>query len=452
MAETCSPTVVLAQPSISRGLSLRANFSWTFVGNSIYSACQWGALVALAKLSSPVLVGQYSLGVAIAMPVISLTGLQIRSVIASDVKETYKFGEYVGFRILSIALAVLVILAIPLILHSGPMMTLLTFVIGLSLAIENLSDVYYARMQYIDRMDRIAKSQMLRAPLSLLAMGLGVYFTGQLSWGVAAMVFVRIAVLVGYDMRVQTQSSEPLEPSSPESREGFERLKEILRPRWELRKMGRILWLALPLGIVAMLVNLNVNAPRYFIQWKLGTRELGIYSALAFLMSAGNLFVSALAQAVFVRLARFYAEGRRRAFTLLLLKLLAIGTVLGMGGILVAWIAGAKLLTVIYRPEYAMESHLLVWFMVLAWIAYLGQFMGSAMTSARLFVHQIPLFALGVLIITAGSYWLVPRMGLQGAIVASMAGVLVQLLASAAVLGYGLFNLAEPRKEATSLA
>ena len=109
MAETCSPTVVLAAPSISRGLSLRANFSWTFLGNAIYSACQWGALVALAKLSSPVIVGQYALGMAIAMPVISLTGLSIRAVIASDVKETYKFGEYVGFRLCSTGLAMLVI-------------------------------------------------------------------------------------------------------------------------------------------------------------------------------------------------------------------------------------------------------------------------------------------------------------------------------------------------------
>src|SRR5690348_2144719 len=140
MAETCSPTVVLAEPSISRGLSLRANFSWPFVGNSIYSACQWGALIALAKLSSPVIVGQYSLGVAIVMPIISLTSLQIRSVIASDVRETYKFGEYVGFRLCSIGLAMLIIMAIPWILHSGPIMTLLTFVIGLSVAIENISD------------------------------------------------------------------------------------------------------------------------------------------------------------------------------------------------------------------------------------------------------------------------------------------------------------------------
>ncbi len=442
----------MAGRSAARGLSLRANFSWTFVGNSIYSACQWGALVALAKLSSPVIVGQYSLAVAIAMPIISLTGLQMRSVIASDVQETYKFGEYVGFRLCSVGLAMLIILAIPLILHSGPLMTLLTFVVGLSLAIENISDVYYARLQSIDRMDRIAKSQILRAPLSLLAMGLGVYFTGRLSWGVAAMVLVRAAILLGYDLRVQTQSSEPLESNSLESRLASEHLREILRPQWELRKMGRILWLALPLGIVAMLVNLNVNVPRYFIQWRLGTRELGIYSALAFLMSAGNLLVSALAQAVFVRLARLYAEGRRRAFAFVLLKLLAVGTVLGMGGIVVAWIAAARLLAIIYRPEYAAESHLLVWFMVVAWVGYLGQFLGCAMTSARLFVHQIPLFAVGVLTITVGSYWLVPRMGLQGAIVASMAGIMVQLLASAGVLAYGLVNPPELRKEASSLA
>ena len=405
--------------------------------------------MALAKLSSPLIVGQYSLGVAIAMPVISLTGLSIRAVIASDVKETYQFGEYVGFRLCSTGLAMLIILAIPWILHSGPLMTLLTFVIGLSLAIENISDVYYARLQSIDRMDRIAISQILRAPLSLLAMGLGVYVTGRLTGGVAAMVLVRAAVLLGYDLRVQTQSSEPLESNSLESRFAFEHLREILRPRWELRKMGRILWLALPLGIVAMLVNLNAMVPRYFIQWKLGTRELGIYSALAFLMSAGNLLVGALAQAVFVRLARLYAEGRRRAFAFLLLKLLGIGTVLGVGGIIVAWVAGAKLLVIIYRPEYAAESRLLMWFMVVAWIGYLGQFLGYGMTAARLFAHQIPLFAVGVLTIAVGSYWLVPRMGLQGAIVASMAGVTVQLLASAAVLAYGLVNLPKLRKEAS---
>src|SRR5580704_16494759 len=87
MKERCSTRAALTEASTTGGLSLRANFSWTFFGNSIYSACQWGAVVALAKLSSPVIVGQYALGVAIAMPVMSLTSLQLRPVIASDVRE-----------------------------------------------------------------------------------------------------------------------------------------------------------------------------------------------------------------------------------------------------------------------------------------------------------------------------------------------------------------------------
>ena len=36
-----------------RPLSLRKNFAWTLSGNIVYSGCQWGMLIALAKLGSP---------------------------------------------------------------------------------------------------------------------------------------------------------------------------------------------------------------------------------------------------------------------------------------------------------------------------------------------------------------------------------------------------------------
>jgi O-antigen/teichoic acid export membrane protein len=436
MAETCSPALLLTQAPPSRGLSLRANFAWTFAGNIVYSGCQWGGLVVLAKLGSPELVGQYSLGLAIAMPVIMFAMLQLRPVIASDVREEHRFGEYLGFRIVTTVVASAVILAIPIVLRSGPTLTLLIFLVGLSQATEAISDVYYARLQSIHRMDRIAKSQILRGPMSLLAMGFSVYVTGQVVWGVVALVLVRTAVLLGYDLRVQTQSSQPL--SANAEHQELKHLRELLRPLWDLRKMGRILWISFPLGLVALLLNLNTNIPRYFIQWRLGARELGIFAAIAFLMSAGNLLVGALAQAVFVRFARSYADGNRSDFITVLLKLLGVGTVLGAGGMLVAWIAGPEVLRILYRPEYASHSRLLVWFMLVAWISYLSQFLGTAITAARIFVHQIPLNAAAALAIAAGSYWLVPRMGLTGGVLAILAGVTVQLLGSIGLLLYGL--------------
>lgn len=438
MAETCSPAAAFAETQDSHRLSLRANFSWTFVGNVIYSACQWGIIVVLAKLGSPILVGEYALGVAIATPVIALSQLQLRPVIASDVHEKYRFGDYLSFRLLATLLASLVVLTIPLVAHSGPAETPLVFLVGLALAVESISDLYFARLQFIDRMDRIAKSQIVRAPLSLAALGLGVHFTGSLALSVAGMVIVRLAVLIAYDMRPRTHLLVPLSGHSPHDREQVDQMKRLLKPRWDIPAMARIFWLASPLGVVALLVNLNSNVPRYFIQWSLGARELGIYSALGFMMSAGNLFAAALAQAVFVRLARLHAEGRKSEFVLLLLKMAGIGTVLGAGGILFAWMAGPELLRILYRPEYADQWHILVWFMVVAWMSYLSQFLGTAMTSARYFVHQIPLFATVVLTITGASYLLVPRLGLTGAVLSNLVGAVVQVLGSILVLAFAL--------------
>jgi O-antigen/teichoic acid export membrane protein len=452
MAETRLPALGLTQVLPSRGVSLRANFTWTFFGNAVYSACQWGSLVILAKLGSPELVGQYSLGLAIAMPVIALASLQLRPVIASDVKEEYRFGEYLGFRITTTALAMLVISAIALAMYRGRMMTSLIFLMGFSQALEAISDLYYARLQFIDRMDRIAKSQIIRGPISLLAMGLAVAVTGQVVWGAAALVLARAAVLFGYDLRTRTQCPQPLSPNAEEARTALERLKETLRPRWDWRRFGEILWLSLPLGIVALLVNLNVNIPRYFIQNNFGTRELGLFSSIAFMMSAGNLFVGALAQAAFVRMAKSFAEGNASDFVSVLLKLLGIGTLLGAGGIVLARVAGAELLTILYRPEYAALAPVLVLFMVVAWLSYLSQFLGYAMTSARYFVHQIPLFAIVALSITAGSYWLVPKMGLKGAVLATLVGVTVQLIGSIVILFMGFIKNSRMRAEATKLA
>jgi hypothetical protein len=57
--------------------SLRRNFSWTLLGNVVYSGCQWAMLMVLAKLTRPDQVGQFSLGLAVTAPVILLAGLQL---------------------------------------------------------------------------------------------------------------------------------------------------------------------------------------------------------------------------------------------------------------------------------------------------------------------------------------------------------------------------------------
>jgi O-antigen/teichoic acid export membrane protein len=392
--------------------SLRWNFSWTFTGNVVYSACQWGILVLLAKLGNPEMVGQYGLAMAIATPVLALSSLRLRAVLTTDVKEKIHFGEYLGFRLLTTVLSLIVISGIAL--RSRRESMLVIVIIGVAQGIEMVSDLYWGRMQFHDNMDRIAKSMILRGMLGLAAMGAGVYLTHRVIWGVVGLTAARAAVLLGYDITKRAQLL-PRRAVGGETRQILNTGTEILRPRWSWGAQSELFRTSITLGVIAMLVSLLPNIPRYFLVGSLGERALGIFTATAFLVSTGNLIMTAMGQAAFVRLAKLCSARDLVGFNRLLVRLLGIALLLGVGGIAVAAVFGHLLLTLIYRPEYAEHTDLLIAMMISGALTYVASVLASAVTSARSFKPQIPVLAAAASAGAIASWLLIHQYGLLGA-------------------------------------
>ena len=65
---------------------------------------------------------------------------------------------------------------------------------------------------------------------------------------------------------------------------------------------------------------------------------------------------------------------------------------------------------------------------------------------------QRVLFVVVALAITVGSYFLVPGMGLKGAVLATLVGVTVQLIGSIGILLTGFMKNSRARAEAAKLA
>ena len=120
---------------------LRVSFSWTLAGNVIYAACQFGMLSVLAKLGSPLIVGQYALGLAITAPVFMLTNLQLRGVQATDARHEYGFADYFTLRLISTLLGTLVILVITALAHYDTTTKAVILLLAAAKAIETVSDV-----------------------------------------------------------------------------------------------------------------------------------------------------------------------------------------------------------------------------------------------------------------------------------------------------------------------
>lgn len=415
-------------PVIDKPLSLRANFTWTFVGNVVYSACQWGMLAALAKLGSAEMVGQFSLGLAVSAPIVMFTNLQLRAVQATDARGEYAFGDYLGLRLLMTALALMVIVGVVLVFGYRAETAWVVLVVALGKAFEAVSDVFYGLFQRYERMELVARSQIVKGLLSLAMLGAGVYLTGSALWGVAGLAVAWALTLGGYEVRNGALILKASERELPVAMSGKVGVGTTLQPRWEMRTLGRLMWLTLPLGVVMALASLDVNIPRYFIEQYLGERELGIFVAIAYLPVAGRMGVIALGQSATPRLARYYTEGDTAAFRTLLLKLLGIGVLLGVAGVLVTLVAGREILTLLYRPEYAEHADILVWVMLAGGIWYVASMLGFGATASRRVRFQ-PLALCAVVVVSFGAcYILVPTHGLWGASVSMVAGSVMAML------------------------
>lgn len=417
-----TPRLVVPLPASARRLSLRTNFAWTLVGNGVYAACQWAMLVTLAKLGTPEMVGQFALALSITAPILMFTNLQLRSLQATDTQAEYRFTDYLTLRLVTTLLALLIMAGLVLLGGYTPDLAAVLLVVGLAKAFEALSDIFYGLLQHHERMDRIAISMMIKGAVSLLALAGGVYLTGSLVWGVVGLAGVWAALLLTYDL----PSGARVLPGGPPG--GGHRLGALLRPHSSPIILGRLAWLALPLGIVMLLISLNTNIPRYFIEHYWGTRELGIFAALAYLVVAESTIIAALGQAASPRLAQYYADANPVAFRTLMLKLLAIGIFLGMGGVLVSVLLGREILTFFYAPEYAGYTDAFTGIMVGAALLNVASIFGYAATARRRIRYQ-PVALLVVILVTSfTSYLLVAPYGVWGASMALVASSFAALI------------------------
>ena len=344
----------------TNALSIRENFSWTFAGNVVYAGSQWGILVVLAKLGTPEMLGRFALGLAVTAPVIMFSNLHLRAVQATDAKYEYTFGDYLGLRIITTLSALLVIVAIVSFSGYRGETAFVILAIGAAKGFEAISDVFFGLLQQHERMDRIAKSMMIKGPLSIAALGMGVYLTESVLWGVIGLAAVWAVILASYDIKSAVFVLPPPSQKPPVPPPDKANLSSVLWPRWNIKTLRAMVWLALPLGFVMGLLSLNTNIPRYFIEKYHGQDALGIFAAMAYFIVAGNRFVSALGQSASPRLAKFYAMGNRIAFRKLMTKLIGIGALLGGVGVLIVLMEGKEILALLYSPEYAEQMDVFI--------------------------------------------------------------------------------------------
>jgi O-antigen/teichoic acid export membrane protein len=428
---TTSASTAKRCPETLPPLSLRRNFSWTLLGNVVYAGCQWGVIVVLAKLGSPEMVGQFALAAAIVTPVIMFANLGLRAVLATDVAGEARFRYYLELRLVTNGLTLAVITGLVLLAGYRAEVIWIVILMAMTRMFDSVSDILYGLFQRQERMDRIARSMVVKASFALGFAAIGVYLTGAVLGAIAGMMAANALTLFGNDipdvLRIYARGTRrPLLRNAGHA--------VLLKPQWQAKMLGSLAWRSLPMGFAVFLLSLNTNIPRYFVEARLGERGLGVFASMAYITVVSSMLVCAIGQSASPRLASYFANRRLDEFRSLMLKLIGIITFIGVAAIGVALVAGGELLTVLYGEEYASQADVLVWLMVAQIFGLWGSILGCAITATRQFRRFTVPYLMTTVVATASSVFLIPTFGLLGAAWTACLVALTLCIASLAIM------------------
>lgn len=420
-------------PNSRRSISLQVNLGWTLAGNILLSACQWGMLVALAKLSRPAALGQFSLGLAIATPAVTFMQLHLRSVQATDAKGRFQFSDYLGLRFTMMLIAALVVAGIIAIGHYDKTTSLIIALVTATKIVESFSDIYYGLLQQHDLMSQIAKSMCVRGVLGLVSLSVTMWVTHSIVFAALALALSSALVFVMRDLNAvaYTRRHSVFQSASAVSN----------RVEFCGRTQARLARLAFPLGLVMMLIALNTSIPRFYIERYRGASDLGIFTAISYLVVAVSTIIVALGQAATPTLSRYIAADNTSAFLMLLGKILGATGAISVLALITSFLFGAPLLRLLYRPEYALHLATFHVVMASACVSCVGSVLGFGLTAARLFTPQLPVFGAAAGSCALASYLLIPPYGILGAAYALLIACMVQAAVSAFILYQQIFRV-----------
>jgi O-antigen/teichoic acid export membrane protein len=408
--------------------ALPRSFSLALGGNLLYALCQWGTMVLLVKACPPEVVGHFGLGQALCAPVMMLCGMQLRTVLATDPRQDFSFRRYLLLRVLSATVGMAALVGLVLAADYRHGVTAVILAVGGAKAVELVGEIFYGLFQKFDRIDQMACSLIQKGVLSLAAFGATVIVTRDVLPATLVMAAAIGAVVLFYDIPCAWRLLQA------RADRGVSRRRTRLLHPGDLSSYAQLIWVGLPLGLVVALNSLNLNIPRYFLEFHCGERELGVFSALAALMRLGQYVETSLGQSSLSRLSRLFAEGAIASFLRILLRLVLAAAMVGGLGVACSLLFGEPLLTWLYNADYATHLETMHVLLLAAAIGYVAGILKVALDATRTFRLQLPLFVASALASAAAGAVLVPAYGLLGAALTLLMAKVVLVLGYSGML------------------
>lgn len=395
-------------------LSLINKAKWLLGGNILFAFSQWSMLIFFGHFSSPVQLGYYSYALAVTAPIFMLFNLQLRPLMVADLnhKNKFRFSQYFLLRLITTSLAIGACLFF--IEWSNSFAVAVVSLVVFIKASESLSDIIYAYYNARKETTFISKSLTIKSFLVILLSFIILYTTKNIIYSLIVTLIGYVVVLVFLD---------------------FKKIKEYLKPlNFFDKNLKEIIVTGMPLGITVMLISLQTNIPRYFLEHYLNIELVGAFTIFYYFLIVGGIIINSVCQYLSPYFSEFYKLSKMEDLKRVIIQAALIAFTLGLVGLIVSLPLHQFIIKIIYGIDYVQYSYLLPYMMIAGVFTYLSVVTGYLMTSLELLKIQIPIFLSLVFLTLLYSYLLIPSYGLLGAVYTTILAAFSQFIISSFIV------------------
>ncbi|MGI6104565.1 MAG: lipopolysaccharide biosynthesis protein [Raoultibacter sp.] len=322
-------------------LSAKQNIVWNSLGSTIYLGCQWLITILVVRLSFGYdAAGVLALAMAIGNLFIPFAIYKMRTYQVSDVDGEYSSSEYMGFRIITVVLALFGCM-IYAFFTTNPEALLSIFLFLIFKSVELIIDVLHGLDQQRSRMDYVGKSLTIRGILSVLAFGAVLGITNSLELSILAMIIATAPVGFFYDRAVS-------------------RRLDTFKPKISKQKTLILLKKCLPAVAASVFCSAVITIPRQYLGFEFGDAALGIYASVAAPVAIVQMGATYIYSPLLGIFSRYYNDSNVKEFMRLFSKV-----TLGILGVAVVctilfFLFGEWGLVLLYGESIAPYAYLLI--------------------------------------------------------------------------------------------
>lgn len=406
-------------------LSFKQNLIWNSLGNVVYLGCQWLFSYLTTRLLGYEPAGVLSLAMTISGSLSNVALYAMRNYQTSDVNGSFSDGVYIRSRLLTSGLAFIVCCLFLEINGYAYETGICIIAYMLFKIIEALSDVYQGIMQRNMRMDYIGKSFIAKGLSSLATFSLALVISRSLFIGICALCLTNLLIVLLYD-----------------------RKRALMLPDYgnrsiatDNREVLRLLWTCLPLAVYGLLFNTMGQAPRYFLEAKLGTEMLGYYASVAMPVTIVQVSASFIFSPLTTPLAERLEHNDVRGFTRLIVQVVIAVTVLAAIALAMFGLFGNALLTLLFGSSIAPYTYLIIPLVISGILLAFSWFLSTVVTVLRLLKPLLLASALSFLIVVLGSNYFIDVFGMNGASFILIVSMSFFIVLNVAIIGQYLLRL-----------